>query len=70
MWNEVVDSETIADILLGRNAVHLRQITVDAFAIDPLDQVLGRYDTNEIATALLEENLDVSVFCFYRWDMR
>ena len=60
VWREVTDSEEVENLLLERNAEHLRQCTIDGtpFARSPLNSTFGLYGTSPNADALLEGNLD------------
>ena len=60
LWEEITESERIEELLLERNAEHLRQSTVDEtpFAVPPLNGLFGLYGTNEKADALLRGQMD------------
>ena len=61
------DSDELVQLLLERNAAHLRQCTIDGtpFASGPLNQLFGQYGINDQADAVLNgtiniENLNLS----------
>ena len=61
LWREVSDSEELVQLLLERNAEHLRQSTIDGtpFASGPLNQLFGLYGINDQADAVLNGTLDI-----------
>ena len=63
IWREVLDSEELVQLILERNAEHLRQSTIDGtpFAPGPLNQLFGLFGTNDQADAILNGTLDIEI---------
>lgn len=61
LWEEITDADKIEEVLLERNADHLRQSTIDGtpFAVAPLNELFDNYGTNANADDLLQGKLDV-----------
>ena len=61
IWREVLDLEELVQLLLERNAEHLRQRTIDGtpFASGPLNQLFGLFGTNDQADAIINGILDI-----------
>ena len=61
IWEEITESDRIEELLLERNADHLRQSTTDGtpFAVPPLNELFGTFGTNEKADELLRGDLRV-----------
>ena len=61
MWEEINESEKIEELLLERNAEHLRQSTIDEtpFAVPPSNSLFGKFGTNDTADDLLNGRLEL-----------
>ena len=58
---EITESDKIEEILLERNADHLRQSTIDhtPFAVPPLNDLFGEFGTNNKADEVLNGTLEL-----------